>query len=54
VAAADVEGGPSEEVLRELGLAGDEDEDEQGEGLVVPGGEPEGGDPDDLVVPGQD
>ena len=55
VAAAAVEGGPSDEVLAELGLTDDEDADdeEQGEGLVVPG-EGEAGDPDELVVPGQD
>ena len=56
VAAADVDGGPSDEVLRELGLAGDDEsaEGEQAEGLTVPGQDAEGGDPDDLVVPGQD
>jgi trigger factor len=54
VAAADVDGGPSDDVLREVGLAEDEEEPAEGEGLTVPGSDDEGGDPDDLVVPGQD
>ncbi len=57
VKAADVEGGPSEDVLVELGLAADEDEtaEEEGDGsgLIVPG-EESGDDGEELIVPGRD
>ena len=53
VKAAEIDGGPSDEVLAELGLAEGEDEESDDEGLVVPGAQP-GGDPEELVVPGQD
>jgi trigger factor len=54
IAAADVEGGPSDEVLRELGLAdADEDDADDGPGLVVPG-EASGAEAGELIVPGRD
>ena len=57
VAAAEIEGEPSEELLIEVGLLEDpeatEDEDDD-EGIVVPGAEQAGGDPSELIVPGRD
>jgi trigger factor len=63
VEAADVDGGPSDEVLIEVGLLADPDatdaEQEQdaseGSGLIVPGSEDRGsGDAPGLIVPGRD
>jgi trigger factor len=58
VKAADVDGGPSEDVLhraRPRGPGEDEEEaeGEDGAGLIVPG-EESGGDGDELIVPGKD
>ena len=56
VAAAEVDGGPSEEQLIELGLQEDPDEAEEDDlgGLILPGQREEGGDEPKLVVPGRD
>lgn len=53
MAAAEIEGGPSDDVLVELGLqAAPEEDDADGEGLIVPGQESGGGEDSELIVPG--
>ena len=54
VAAAEVDGGPSQDVLIELGLEDDPnapDDEDKGEGLIVPGQDP-GESGGELIVPG--
>ena len=56
--AADVDGGPDDELLIEVGLKEDpdaQDEADEGSGLIVPGqDDDEGGEPSELIVPGRD
>lgn len=58
VAAADIDGGPSDDVLVEVGLKDEQREGEDGDeegGIVVPGQDDDaGGDPSQLIVPGRD
>ncbi len=56
VAEASIDGGPSDELLVELGLQEDPeaDADDSAPGLIVPGAEEPSGDADELVVPGRD
>lgn len=58
VAAADIDGGPSDETLIELGLMPDpdaeEDDDDDAPGLIVPGQSDAAGGESELIVPGRD
>ena len=58
VDAADVDGGPDDQLLIEVGLKEDpdaQDEADEPSGLIVPGqDDDEGGEPSELIVPGKD